>query len=335
MVRTLYKLSELRETKYGQPPPRHGLSLLWWFAHDCVQIDSNGRMTAECDPENGDFGFHRFHNRDRLLPYTNLPYYDVGNLNSIRSLPRYVTKSYTGQSDNSNTDRIIASFDSRRKKFVNVYVTQHSDRTHFDQNHTYCISTDLLKDIQALSRKDFLRVPTIRSEHICIDIHQSVQEETCQNISNELIEDIEKLNCEDFQSETMNSSEQLSTGIHQSVQRQTCQITSNELVKYIKQLNHEDFLREPMNCSEHVPIDVLQSVQGETCQSIENELTEEIEESNHEEHMNRSEQLFTDIHQSAQRQTCQSQPTCGKRSTVLRRVLYAVIIIAAIVWYLK
>uniref|UniRef100_A0A671LD21 Uncharacterized protein n=1 Tax=Sinocyclocheilus anshuiensis TaxID=1608454 RepID=A0A671LD21_9TELE len=174
MVRTLYKLFELRETKYGQPRLRHGLNLLWWFAHDCVQIDFNGRMTAECNPTNGDFGFHRFHNRDGLLPYSDLLYYEAGNLNSIRSLPDYVTKNYTGQSDNSNKDRIIVSFDSRRKKFENVYVTQHSDRMRFDQNHTYRISTELIKDIQDLSREEFLREPTNCSEHIFIDIHQSL-----------------------------------------------------------------------------------------------------------------------------------------------------------------
>ncbi len=213
-------------------------------------------------------------------------------------------------------------------------MTQHSDRVNFDQNHTYRISLDLLNDIQDLSREEFLREPTNHSEHISIDIHQSAQGETCQNISNELIEAIEELNCEDFRSEPMNYSEQLSTDIHQSVQRQTCQSTSNELTKFIKQLNHDDFLREPMNCSEQVPIDVLQSVQGETCQSIDNELIEEIEELNREEPMNRSEQISTDI-QSVQRQTCHSQHTCGKRSTVLRCALFTVIIIAAIAWYLK
>ncbi|XP_026118639.1 uncharacterized protein LOC113097590 [Carassius auratus] len=188
-VRTLYKLSDLRQTRFGQPPPRHGLSLLWWFAHDCVQIDFNGRMIAECNPKNGAFGFHRFHNRDGLLPYSDLLYYEVGNLNYTDSLPDYVTENYTGYSDSSNKDRIIVSFDPRRRRFENIYVTQHSDQVHFDQNHTYCISTELIKDIQDLSREDFLREPLNHSEHISIDIYQSEQGETCQNISNELIED--------------------------------------------------------------------------------------------------------------------------------------------------
>ncbi len=174
-VRTLYNLSELRETRFGRPPPRHGLNLLWWFAHYCVQIDSNDQMIAKCNPANGAFGFHRFYNWDRLLPYSDLPYYEVGNLNTPDSLPDYVTKRYTGYSDSSNMDRIIVSFNSRQRRFMNVYVTQHSDQKHFDQNHTYRISLDLLKDIQELNRKDFLRRRTNRPEHISINIPQSVQ----------------------------------------------------------------------------------------------------------------------------------------------------------------
>ncbi len=192
-VRTLNDLSDLKETRFGQPPPRHGLNLLWWFAHDCVQIDFNGRMTAQCNPTNGAFGFHRFHNRDGLLPYSDLLYYEVGNLNTTDSLPDYVTENYTGYSDNSNKDRIIVSFDPRRRRFENIYVTQHSDQVNFDQNHTYRISAELIKDIQELSRKEFLREHTNRSEHVSIDIYQSAQTNSCQSISNELIQDIQDL----------------------------------------------------------------------------------------------------------------------------------------------
>uniref|UniRef100_A0A9J8AZD2 Uncharacterized protein n=1 Tax=Cyprinus carpio carpio TaxID=630221 RepID=A0A9J8AZD2_CYPCA len=184
MVRTLKNLSDLKETRFGQPRPRHGLSLLWWFAHDCVQIDFNGRMTAECDPEYRDFGFDLFYNRERLLPYTNLPYYEVGNLSSTDSLPHYVTKNYTGQSDNSNIDRIMVSFNSSWNIFEKIYVTQHSDEVHFDQNHTYCISTDLLKEIKQLSRDKFLKGRTNRSEQLSISMPPSVQRRqtnTCQS----------------------------------------------------------------------------------------------------------------------------------------------------------
>uniref|UniRef100_A0A8C2G9S5 Uncharacterized protein n=1 Tax=Cyprinus carpio TaxID=7962 RepID=A0A8C2G9S5_CYPCA len=181
-IRTLNKLSDLKETKFGQPPPRHGLSLLWWFAHDCVRIDSNGHMTAQLNPGNRAVGFKRFYNREKILLYTSLKYYTVGNLRTCGSLPKYVTKNYTRHSKKSNTDRIIVSFNSGCNRFENIYVTQHSDRVKFDRNRTYCISTELIKDIQDLSREDFLSGCTNHSEHISIDIHQSVQGETCQNI---------------------------------------------------------------------------------------------------------------------------------------------------------
>ncbi|XP_058649827.1 uncharacterized protein LOC131551120 [Onychostoma macrolepis] len=209
MVRTLNKLSDLRRTKYGQPPPRHGLNLLWWFAHYCVQIDSNSRMTAQCNPINGAFGFHRFYNRDGLLPYSDLLYYEVGNLNTAGSLPDYVTENYTGYSDSSNKDRIIVSFDPRWRRFEKIYVTQHSDQTNFDQNHTYCISLDLLMDIKGLKREDFLRGRTNRSEHISIDIPQSLQTNTCQSISNQLIQDIRDLSRKEFQGGRTNRSEHI------------------------------------------------------------------------------------------------------------------------------
>lgn len=191
-MRTLYDLSDLKETRFGQPSPRHGLSLLWWFAHNCVQIDSNSRMSALYNPENGAFGFDLFYNRERLLPYSNRPYYEVGNLNNPGSLPRYVTKKYTGYSDDSNKDRIIVSFDSGWNRFEKIYVTQHSDHVKFDQNRTYCISTKLIKDIQDLNLEDFLRGRTNRSEHISIDIPQSVQiqpfqsQSTCEECCNML-----------------------------------------------------------------------------------------------------------------------------------------------------
>jgi len=158
-MRTLNNLSDLKESKFGQPPPRHGLILLWWFVHECVEIDFNSRMVALCNPKNGAFGFHRFYNRENLLPYSNLPYYDVGNLHITDSLPEYVTVYYTGYSDNSNKDRIIVSFNLRWNRFDSIYVTQHSDLVNFDQNHTYCISIELMKDIKGLSREEFLRGP--------------------------------------------------------------------------------------------------------------------------------------------------------------------------------
>ncbi|KAL1281792.1 hypothetical protein QQF64_000595 [Cirrhinus molitorella] len=261
-VRTLSYLSDLRETGFGHPPPRHGLNLLWWFAHECVQIDFNGRLTAECNPTNGAFGFHRFHNRDGLLPYSDLLYYEVGNLNSTDSLPDYVTKNHTRYSNNSNKDRIIVSFDPRRRRFENIYVTQHSDQVNFDQNHTYRISAELIKDIQDLSYEEFLREPTNRSAHASIAIHKSAQANTCPSNSNELIQD---MIWEEILREPTNHSEDVSIGIHQSEQTNSCQSTSNEL-QDIQDLSWEEYNRELLDDS----IDVPQSVQAnqrKICQS--------------------------------------------------------------------
>ncbi|XP_026128191.1 uncharacterized protein LOC113108961 [Carassius auratus] len=157
MMRTLHDLSDLKETGFGQPRPRHGLSLLWWFAHNCVKIDSNGHMTAKCDLANGAFGFHRFYNKETLLPKIYLPYYEVGNLSTPGSLPLYVTRHYTGELDSSNKDRIIVSFDSGWNRFHHIYVTRHSDQTNFDPSHTFRISLGLLREIKRLSYEDFLR----------------------------------------------------------------------------------------------------------------------------------------------------------------------------------
>ncbi|XP_043090621.1 uncharacterized protein LOC122341330 [Puntigrus tetrazona] len=199
MVRTLKNLSDLRETGFGRPSPRHGLKLLWWFAHDCVQIDSNGRMTALCNPEYGDFGFHRFYNGDGLLPYFG-KYYEVGNLNTPGSLPGYVTEHHTGYSDDSNTDRIIVSFNSSCNRLEKIYVTQHSDEVNFDQNRTYNISLDLLKDIQELRLKEFLRESVNDSSQISYKMQcrhtpfpspaQSAKSEPYQSQTVESIKDV-------------------------------------------------------------------------------------------------------------------------------------------------
>lgn len=116
MARTLNELSQLKETNFGQPDPRHGLRLLWWFAHECVHIDMDNFMIALYNPAEdfGRFGFRRFYNRieddeDRLLPNNNLPYYEVGNL-SFGSLPHYVTLNYNSNRADSNADRVIVRF---------------------------------------------------------------------------------------------------------------------------------------------------------------------------------------------------------------------------------
>nr|XP_003197780.3 uncharacterized protein LOC100535525 [Danio rerio] len=184
-METLNSLSDLKESGFGRPPPRHGLNLLWWFAQECVRIDSNQQMTALCYPENGCFGFHRFYNRDRpkLLPPINLPYYEVGNLHNPGSLPYYVIENYTGYLDDSNCDRIIVSYNWRWKKFDSVYVTRHSDQKNFDPNCTRQISPELMKTIKEMRRAEFLSERRNQPESHYIEMPHSVQSETsdCPN----------------------------------------------------------------------------------------------------------------------------------------------------------
>lgn len=160
MVRTLNELSQLKETNFGQPDPRHGLRLLWWFANECVD-NVNGCMISLYNPADGHFGFHRFYNRieedeDRLLPMINLPYYEVGNL-SYGSLPKDVTANYNRNRADSNADRVIVRFQPNPPSFDRIYVTQHSDQANFNANTTYRISHGLLKTIKSLRLEEFLR----------------------------------------------------------------------------------------------------------------------------------------------------------------------------------
>lgn len=117
MVQTLNELAQLRDSGFGQPWPRHGLKLLYWFANECISFENNNEMHSECDPANGDFGFHCFENREqnavKILPNVNTPYYVVGNLKSrgADQLPPYVSENYSTNHNDSNTDRIIVSVD--------------------------------------------------------------------------------------------------------------------------------------------------------------------------------------------------------------------------------
>ncbi len=200
-----------------------------------------------------------------LIPYSDLLYHEVGNLSTTDSLPDYVTEHYTGYSDNSNMDRIIASFDPRRRRFENIYVTQHSDQVNFDQNHTYRISAELIKDIQDLNRKEFLSERTTRSEHVSVGIYQPWQTNTRPSISTELIQDIQDLSWEDFLREHTNNSEHVSIDIHKSAQTNSCQSISTELTQDDQDLSCEDFLREHSDPSINMPQSV-QHNQTKICQ---------------------------------------------------------------------
>ncbi|XP_056312504.1 uncharacterized protein LOC130225094 [Danio aesculapii] len=154
MERPLMLLSHLKESGFGVPHPRHGLNLLWWFVHECMDMPAK---EARCNPANGDFGFYRLHNVIGLLPYTILPFYEVGNVYSTDSLPDYVTEHFTGRPDLSNFDRIIVSYNPRSNRFAEVYVTRHIDRSHFDRDHTFEVSYILSEIYEMNNREDFLR----------------------------------------------------------------------------------------------------------------------------------------------------------------------------------
>ncbi|XP_077054563.1 uncharacterized protein LOC143706493 [Siphateles boraxobius] len=156
MMETLNELYQLRDSGFGRPRPRHGLSLLYWFAKDCVSFGNDNVMLSECDPADGDFGFHYFENRydeygDKLLPDIDFPYYVVGNLNSpgAEELPKYVSKDNSTGQHNSNIDRIIVSLYDE-EEFHRVYATQHHDRSNYDPNATYRISRGLLMIIKRM-----------------------------------------------------------------------------------------------------------------------------------------------------------------------------------------
>ncbi|XP_064843257.1 uncharacterized protein LOC135554752 [Oncorhynchus masou masou] len=166
MVQTLNNMAELRGSRFGRPWPRHGLKLLFWFANDYIVFDDDNQMVANYDPEEGDFGFHHFRNRlecennvcKRLLPYSEYPFYDVGNLYhpTSKSLPKYVREGNTHQIDTSNMDRLIISM--RPDMTVDqVYVTQHEDLKSFDPVNTYRISRGLLMIIRGHPLSNFLK----------------------------------------------------------------------------------------------------------------------------------------------------------------------------------
>uniref|UniRef100_A0A671L724 Uncharacterized protein n=1 Tax=Sinocyclocheilus anshuiensis TaxID=1608454 RepID=A0A671L724_9TELE len=162
MVSTLNELSQLKYSGFGQPWPRHGLNLLYWFAQDYIDF-RNGKIVSIYSPQNGDFGFHEYYNRiedddDHIVPLQNLPYYEVGNLNAggADELPDYVRTKYNQNILDSNKDRIIVRQDANGN-FNRVYVTEHSDPRRFYSSRTYRVSQGLLQIIKNMSREQYLK----------------------------------------------------------------------------------------------------------------------------------------------------------------------------------
>ncbi|XP_058637133.1 uncharacterized protein LOC131543621 [Onychostoma macrolepis] len=159
---TLNELSELKQSGFGQPQPRHGLNLLYWFAHEYIDF-RNGKIVFKYTPQDERFGFHKFENddNDRIVPVQNLPYYEVGNLNArgADKLPDYVRANYNHSNLDSNKDRIIVCQDTNGN-LNSVYVTEHLNHNLklFDSIRTYCVSQGLLETINNItSLEQFLK----------------------------------------------------------------------------------------------------------------------------------------------------------------------------------
>ncbi|KTF81922.1 hypothetical protein cypCar_00020734 [Cyprinus carpio] len=158
---TLNELPQIKHSGFGQPMPRHGLNLLYWFAHDYIDF-RNGEIVSKYTPRDKRFGFHKFENDDDdpIVPRQNLPYYEVGNLNSpgADELPDYVRAKYNQNILDSNKDRIIVCQDTNGN-FSGVYVTEHlkHDLKLFDSSRTYCVSLHLLETIKNMSQEQFLK----------------------------------------------------------------------------------------------------------------------------------------------------------------------------------
>ncbi|XP_052402136.1 uncharacterized protein LOC127949182 isoform X2 [Carassius gibelio] len=157
---TLNELSQLKQSGFGQPWPRHGLNLLFWFAHDYIDF-RNGKMVSISSPHDKRFGFHKFKNddHDHIVPIENLPYYEVGNLNfpGADELPNYVRANYMHSNPESNKDRIIVC-QNTNGSFKSVHVTEHlkDNLKQFDSKKTYRVSQGLLQIIKNMTREQFL-----------------------------------------------------------------------------------------------------------------------------------------------------------------------------------
>ncbi|KAK7161226.1 hypothetical protein R3I94_004036 [Phoxinus phoxinus] len=156
MPERIKTISDLNECGFGQPWPRHGLKLLYWFAKNCIWVNDDGDMFLACDPAKGVFGFHLFENRytkrkEKLLPDVNFHYYLLGNLNSPGAdmLPDYIKKHNTSWHDVSNADRIIVTDHGHMMKFGKIYLTTHNNQSNYDPYATFHISRSLLKIIQS------------------------------------------------------------------------------------------------------------------------------------------------------------------------------------------
>lgn len=146
-LQTLNSEEELWDTRFGYPPPRHGLALLMWYVATC--IDNN--MVALCDPVAGEFGFHLFHNTGSLLPplkdKRTYAYFTIGNLHykHAEDLPYEVRKYYDPHDELSNMDRVLVKLNVNKNKIEDIYISEH-----YNPDRTFHLGVLLIEDLRRL-----------------------------------------------------------------------------------------------------------------------------------------------------------------------------------------
>ncbi|XP_020343051.1 uncharacterized protein LOC109894185 isoform X2 [Oncorhynchus kisutch] len=163
--RQLSTIQDLKDNGFGQPPPRHGLRLLYWFATDCVEFNQHGNMLLRCNLKEEHFGFHYFGNYEKILPDLTgrtERYFEVGNLNTANypkaeDLPKYVREYSQGDQSQCNKDRIIIRL--KQGDVMATYVTEHKQggrRGEFDAKRTHLVNPDLIRMIRDAELETFL-----------------------------------------------------------------------------------------------------------------------------------------------------------------------------------
>lgn len=153
--RTLNSINDLMSVDFGQSVPIHSLVLLHWFANT-VDIDRNDVIHLTFNP-NHDYGSHYYGNKGDLFEQSlGSTYYTIGKINKSASVP--LPPHVRAQSGHGNRVRVI--FRVREaygvRQVERVYITQHYNqfnyrRSDYDPDHTYEVTTNLLREIREFS----------------------------------------------------------------------------------------------------------------------------------------------------------------------------------------